>query len=47
MRPNYFTEIWLKWWTDENGSHIAKYISVYFALAYGNLIFITVHIWLV
>lgn len=28
-------EYWLKWWTDDEGGHIAYYLSIYFLLALG------------
>ncbi|ETS74387.1 hypothetical protein PFICI_14253 [Pestalotiopsis fici W106-1] len=30
---NSFVEIWLNWWTDDDGGHIALYMSIYLALA--------------
>ena len=34
-----FPRIWLKWWTDDNGAHIAKYLSVYIVLSLGATVF--------
>lgn len=39
-------EIWLVWWTEDNGHHIGKYISVYIILAVAGSIFRAGTIWL-
>lgn len=28
------TEVWLEWWSNDNGDEIAKYMSVYVILAF-------------
>jgi ABC-type multidrug transport system fused ATPase/permease subunit len=35
-----FPQVWLKFWTEADGAHIAKYISVYVVLAVGGTIFL-------
>ncbi|TAQ88798.1 hypothetical protein B7494_g2879 [Chlorociboria aeruginascens] len=29
----YFPQVWLEWWTEANGAHIAKYLTVYVILS--------------
>jgi ATP-binding cassette subfamily C (CFTR/MRP) protein 1 len=40
-------EIWLEWWTEANGGHIGKYISVYIVLGVGAILFRGLSIWFV
>jgi ATP-binding cassette subfamily C (CFTR/MRP) protein 1 len=35
-----FPQVWLKYWTEANGAHIAKYVSVYTVLAVASTLFL-------
>ena len=41
------TEVWLEWWSNDNGGGIAKYMSVYVILAFAAVAFRVSTIWFV
>ncbi|EED18831.1 multidrug resistance protein, putative [Talaromyces stipitatus ATCC 10500] len=41
----YFPQIWLEWWSDQNGGEIGKYMSVYVILAIAAVAFRIMTLW--
>jgi hypothetical protein len=41
------TGVWLKWWSEVHGQHMALYISIYFLLAVGYSVGIGGYAWFV